>query len=335
MFESIKNKRILITGAGSLAHGIAENCNNELAVMSRNEASQFAFLEKFKPAKSYVGDIKDKSRLSFVLKDFKPHIIIHTAACKRVEIAQLEPINTVKNNILGSLNVIEAAYENNVECCINIDTDKSVNSQTYYGHSKNLASAMFLDMNRLGVTKYSVVRYGNVLCSRASVGIIWGNAAKAKLPLKLTNPLMTRFYFTILEGVKLIDYALKQTITNPQGHGKIYCTEMCAGTLEDLADIIIEKYENKSIKEVIGSRVSAEKIHEMLISELELKDTIRTDDYYEPFYSKNKRLHYFIISPFSNKSNISVPFTSDNAPKLTKVELLSMYDYAINHTYQN
>jgi len=336
MFDYLKNKRVLITGAGSLAHGLAKELKcSDIAALSRNEASQFQFLEKFKNAKCYMGDIKDEVRVNMVFREFRPDVVIHTAACKRVDVAQLEPINTIKNNIIGSINIIEAAYRNNVEACINIDTDKSVDSQTYYGHTKNLASAAFLDMNKLGSTKFSVVRYGNILCSRSSVAVIWTNAAQTNSDIKITNPEMTRFYFTIDEGVKLIEYGLKNTLTTPHGHGKIYCTEMCAGTLSDLADVIVDCNKSKSKQITVGARVSAEKMDEVLISKQELKDTIKTEDFFIPFYSIYKELYYFIISPGSNKTNISEQFTSATAPRLSKEELKLMYEWAVKNTYQN
>lgn len=333
MFEYLNRKKCLVTGAGTLAYALAQELNCELAIYSRNEAAQFKFKEDFPVIKDYLGDIRDKYRLTQIVRDFKPDILIHTAAVKRVDIAENEPLHTIKNNILGTINVGEVAIENNIEVVIGIGTDKEVNSQTIYGNSKGLSNLCLLDMDKIGDTKFSIVRYGNVAASRSSVIVIWDKAAKADKPIKITNPDMTRFFFTVKEGVGLIDYGLNKTL-NQNGHGKIYSTEMCAGTLNDLADAIIGSKYSKSKKEIIGSRVAVEKLHECLLSEIEIIDTIKTDDKYNPSYASSIELHYFITTPGSKKSNVTAPFTSDNACRLDVNCLSAMVTEALNTTWQ-
>lgn len=335
MFEYLKNKRVMITGAGTLAHSLAEHMENvEFAVYSRNEASQFKFQEKYPKSKIYMGDVQDYERLTLVTRDFKPSVIIHTAAAKRVDVAQLEPVNTIKQNIIGTLNIGGVAIRNCVEAVIGIGTDKEVEPQTIYGWTKALGSASLLDYNRLGDTKFSIVRYGNILCSRSSVGVIWLNAARNGQKLKVTDPTMTRFFFPVKDGVGLINYGLNKTLNTPIGHGKIYSTEMCAGTLEDLAKAIDKQY-NCGV-EVVGLRVSEEKKHECLIGKSEIQDTVRTNDKVDAWYAPyGVNLHYFVTSPGNGKSNIERPFTSDIAPKLDIDQLWNLVDYCDKNTFKD
>ena len=335
MFDYLKNKRVFITGAGTLSAGLLKELSNvECAIYNRNEASQFLFKEKYPFIKCYMGDIQDYERLTTTIRDFKPNVIIHTAAAKRVDVAELEPINTVKQNIFGSFNVGLAAIRNNVEAVIGIGTDKEVAPQTIYGYTKALGSSILLDFDRQGDTKFSIVRYGNILCSRSSVGVIWLNAAKEGKKIKVTNGDMTRFWFTIDQAVELIDFGLWTTISSPHGHGKIYSTQMCASKLIDLASALDEQYHCGI--ETIGLRVSAEKMHECLISEKEVKDTVRCIDINRksPIYANDLTLQYFITAPGSNKSDITAPFTSENAPQLNKYQLLDMIKYADDITYK-
>lgn len=332
MFEYLNNKRVLITGAGTLAYGLAQKLNCELAVYSRNEASQFSFGEVFQDARMYMGDVCDRNRLIQVFRSFKPEIVIHTAAAKRVDVAQKEPLNTIYQNIVGTMNVAEVSINENVEAVIGIGTDKEVDPQTIYGWTKALGNAALLDYDKMGDTKFSVVRYGNVLCSRSSVGVIWLDAARAGKKLKVTNPNMTRFFFTIEDGVRLIEYGLNKTLLTPNGHGRIYSTEMCAGTLQDLAEAIDSEY-NCGI-EIIGSRVVEEKLHEVLIGKKERDSTIKTNDVFYPPYSPSTKLHYLITSPDLTKTNMEELVTSENAPRLSKEELLNMLQTADKITFK-
>jgi len=333
MFEYLKGKKVLITGCGTLAWGLAKELTCEVAIYSRNEAAQFKFTQEYPCVKAYLGDIQDKIRFTHVVRDFKPNIIIHTAAVKRVDVAENEPVLTTKNNILGTLNVGEVALNEGVEAVIGIGTDKEVDSKTVYGDSKKLSNLCLLDLDRLGDTKFSIVRYGNIFGSRSSVGVIWQEAAAKNEAIRITNPDMTRFFFVVSDAVRLIDYGLNKTL-NQNGHGKIYSTEMCMGTLDDLATAIINLTYSKSEKQTVGLRVSAEKLHESLISERELQDTIRTSDVYKPCYT-DAELHYFVTTPGSKKSNISTLFTSDVAPKLTIDQLKDMVQHANEITFKD
>lgn len=356
MFEIIKGKRVLITGAGTLTHGIAKELegNIEYAIYSRNEANSFAFEQKFPKAKAYLGDIKDKHRLNTVFAEFKPDIVIHGAAVKRVDLAQKEIINTVKNNVLGSLNVAEVALEHDVELCLGIGTDKESSPQTRYGYSKELTSMMFSDFNREKSTKFAVCRYGNVMASRSSVGVVWLDAAKKGQTIKITNPDMTRFWFPIDEAVWLINFAINNIIDNPYyfglpndknaAYGRIYSTQMAASTLLTLAEALCEKYGCKM--EVTGNR-GGEKLHESLISQEETKYTIKVGNPgIERWYLPNISMYQYIINPFMEipqecslqEDNCGcykmAPFTSDIAPQLNKEQVLKLLEYADQITYK-
>lgn len=336
MFENIAGERILITGAGTLTRGLLEHLNlvnNRVAVYSRNEANQFSLREEYPDVYCYLGDVIDTTRLISVFQDFRPTIVIHGAAVKRVDIAQKEPRQTVLTNIVGTHNLLEVCRIFKVKNFVGIDTDKSSDPKTTYGYSKALSCQEILDFNRLGEGRYCTVRYGNVLASRSSVGVIWRDAARAGKNLRLVNGEMTRFFFTITEAVSLIDYALSKEMKLNNYHdgeyGRMYCTEMYAGKLSDLANVIAREY-NVKIEEVGGR--PGEKMHESLISPLETVDTIRKDDFYIPTYATHM-LHRYVMIPHSGGNNTQ-EFTSDIAPRLTEEQLWTMFQEAIKITYQ-
>lgn len=359
MFETIKGKRVLITGAGTLTHEIARQFgdNIEYAIYSRNEANSFNFEQKFPKAKVYIGDVKDCHRLNTVFADFKPNIVIHGAAVKRVDLAQKEIINTVKNNVIGSLNVAETALEHGVEICVGIGTDKESNPQTRYGYSKELASMMFCDFNREKSTKFGICRYGNVMASRSSVGVVWLDVAKKGQTIKVTNPDMTRFWFPVDEAVEVIEFAIDSMINNTRYfdvphdktalYGRIYSTQMAASKLSVLAEALCEKY---GCKMEITSNRGGEKLHESLISEEETKNTVLVTIKRPPierWYLPGIPIYQYIINPFLNinreedrccqkdcQCNIVTPFTSDIAPQLNKEQVLQLLEYADKITYK-
>ena len=172
-------KNIMITG-GTGSFGVEFvslllkkfRCN-KIIIFSRDELKQHDMRIRFNDAKNLrflIGDIRDYDRLKFSLKEVD--YVVHAAALKHVPIAEYNPLEFVKTNIIGSSNLVNAALENKVKKVIALSTDKAVNPINLYGATKLSSEKIFLDANAIGgknATKFSVVRYGNVLNSRGSL----------------------------------------------------------------------------------------------------------------------------------------------------------------------
>lgn len=277
----MNNKTILITGGtGSFGKAFLEYSIKKykkikkLVVFSRDELKQ-SELQKIYPIKKYpfirffIGDIRDKTRLSMALNDVD--VVIHAAALKQIETAEYNPIETIKTNIIGSQNLVEVALDSKVKNVIALSTDKAVSPANLYGATKLSAEKLFLAANNIrgkNKIKFSIVRYGNVMGSRGSVLPIFLNKKLKFFPV--THPEMTRFNITLEEGVKLVDYVEK----NNTG-GEIYIPKLKSFHIVELAKAIDIK---KKIK-VIGIR-KGEKLHEELINFEESKNSYENKDMY-------------------------------------------------------
>lgn len=355
MFEYLENKRVLVTGGcGTVGHELAQRfCNInglEHYVVSRNEAAQFKLMQKYPNVKCVWGDVANALDMQRVFQQIKPHVVIHAAAVKVVPVAEREMLKTFETNALGTYNIVKACLTFNVESALMIGTDKQCSPINVYGMSKHLGASMFSDANRLGSTKFVSVRYGNVLCSRSSLGVIVMEQAKQGQALTVTDPDMTRFFFTIQEGVRLIDvalgrcyedYALKSFVNGY--YGATLSTQMCSVTLGDFFDVIAERF-NVAVK-VIGRR-PGEKTHEHLMADYELKDTYIDSNYtYSPFYAPEQQLNAYVTIPHLSElknngisESIQRPtkiFSSEDAPKLTKAQIWEIMEYAYNNTWKD
>lgn len=288
----LKKKTILITGGtgsfGSECVRILSKYSSarKIIVFSRDEAKQFVMAEEFKHddrVRFFIGDVRDKSRLGLAFK--RVNYIIHAAALKHVPIAEYNPTECIKTNIVGSQNVISAAIDERVEKVIMLSTDKACNPINLYGATKLCAEKLFVNANQLRFNKpfFSVVRYGNVLSSRGSVIPYFKSLIEQKKNyLPLTHHEMTRFFISLNEAVKFVLNSLGNSIG-----GEIFIPKMNSIFIRDLIKILSPKANFKTI----GIR-DGEKIHELLFSENE------RDSVYE---YKDK----FIIYPgFVNKKKI-------------------------------
>ncbi len=350
MFEYLKGKRVLVTGgAGTVGHELAKQLKlagvEAHAVFSRNEASQFKLQQIYPHIKCYWGDVRVRREIDKAFIDFQPNVVIHAAAVKVVPIAEREMINTFETNAMGTYNVAMACLEHNVDVACMIGTDKQCAPVNVYGMTKHIGAAIFSDANRLEKTRFVSVRYGNVLCSRSSLGVIIMDQAKQGQDLTVTDPSMTRFFFTIQEGVDLINEAVKAawiTKSAKRWYGETYSTQMCAVELKDLFEVVANKY-NVNIK-TIGRR-PGEKSHESLMAEYELADTIILDRNRNPHYAPQHKLLEYATIPhlkewklFQNDDEVVKPtkvFSSDMAPRLTKPEIWNILEYAYENTWKD
>ena len=279
MFE---NSQILITGGtGSFGQAftkiILERFNpKRLVIYSRDEMKQWDMANKFgndKRIRFFIGDIRDKERLYRAMDGID--YVIHAAASKIVETAEYNPFECIKTNIYGAMNLIDVCIDKNVKRVIALSTDKACNPSNLYGASKLASDKLFISGNSYSSiegTKFSVVRYGNVLASRGSVIPFFMNiAAKGEGKLPITDERMTRFMITLEEGIDLVFLAFNNMIG-----GEIYVKKIPSMKVIDIAECILPNEEY----EVVGIR-PGEKIHEQMITAEDSPHTYEYGGFYK------------------------------------------------------
>lgn len=211
----IQGKRVLVTGAGGsigreLSRQIARRSPAELILLGHGENSIFEILLELQS--NYpnlklipvIADIRNAQRLEFVFKKHQPQIVFHAAAHKHVSLMEVNPLEAVTNNVIGTRNVVQAALAQQVERFVLISTDKAVRPSSIYGATKRLAEMIVLNAAREHNRAFTVVRFGNVLGSRGSIIPIFKNQIANGGPVTITHPDMTRFFMTIPEAVYLV-----------------------------------------------------------------------------------------------------------------------------------
>lgn len=274
----LNGKKILITGGtGSFGKKFVEMVLKrfkpaKLIVFSRDELKQTEMQRVFKaPCMRYfIGDVRDESRLHRAFHGVD--IVIHAAALKHVPVAEYNPFEAVKTNIIGAENVINVAIDNHVERVVALSSDKAVNPVNMYGATKLCADKMFIASNNYSGnprTRFSVVRYGNVLGSRGSVVPVFKELKKTgKIPI--TDERMTRFWITLEKGVELV----LKSLDLMEG-GEIFVPKIPSMKIVDLADVIAPGCK----KQIVGIR-PGEKLHEVLIPLDEMRRTMEFDGMY-------------------------------------------------------
>lgn len=225
---------------------------------------------KDKRLRFFIGDVRDRERLYRAMNDVD--IVVHAAALKQVPACEYNPIEAVKTNIDGSINVIDAAIDNNVEKVIAISTDKAVHPVNLYGATKMVAEKLFIQANSYtgeNKTKFSCVRYGNVIGSRGSVIPLFKEQSK-KGKITITDDRMTRFWITLEQGVRFVINSIK--IMNS---GEIFVPKISSMSITDLAHAVAPD----SKQEIIGIR-PGEKLHEELMTEDEARHAREFGDYF-------------------------------------------------------
>ena len=273
-----KDKNILITGGtGSFGNKFIEVVlnrfkPNKVIVFSRDELKQHEMSQKFthKSMRYFIGDVRDVERLKRAMNNVD--IVIHAAALKQVPTCEYNPFETVKTNIIGAQNVIDAAIDTGVKKVLGISTDKAVNPINLYGATKLCAEKIFTQGNaysRTGNTMISCCRYGNVVSSRGSVIPLFLKQ-KEKGKITITDKRMTRFWITLDKGVEFVIDSIKK-----MKGGEIFVPKIPSMKLTELAKAIAPECEMK----YIGIR-PGEKIHEVLLSEDEARHTVELKDMY-------------------------------------------------------
>jgi len=319
MFEG---KKILITGGtGSLGTNLTKKLLttdvDTIRIFSRDELKQEQMKSslKDKRLRFFIGDVRDKQRVSRALEDID--ILIHAAALKHISIIEYNPFEAVKTNVYGAQNIIESCLDNDVEIAVGIGTDKAVSPFNTYGATKFLMERLFRSSNFAKGkhrTKFFCVRYGNVLGSRGSVLKIFLEQIKKGEKITITDPNMTRFNITMSQALELIFRTLKNSIG-----GEVFIPKLKAYRLSDLTDAVLELTGSNNEAEIISVR-PGEKFHEILISKDELRDTYETKNDYVIFEEK-MLVNYSIDDAGFSKTNLKEEYSSDRAELLSKNEL--------------
>lgn len=271
------DKVVLITGGtGSFGKKFIQIMQNEynpakLIIFSRDELKQHEMRVAGYDQSNlryFIGDVRDVNRLRRAMHGV--NIVIHAAALKQVPACEYNPMEAIKTNILGSGNVIEAALDSGVEKVMALSTDKAVNPVNLYGATKLAAEKLFIQSNAYAAgtsTRFSCVRYGNVIGSRGSVIPIFINQ-RSNGTLTITDERMTRFWLSLEQGVRFVIRCTEQ-----MHGGEVFVPKIPSTRIVDLAKVIAPEAKF----EVIGIR-PGEKLHEVLIHENEARCTLELED---------------------------------------------------------
>ncbi len=315
------NKIVLITGGtGSFGKSFCELILNKfnvkkLIIFSRDELKQHEMQKKSfivknkKKIRFFIGDVRDKSRLETALNGV--NIVIHAAALKQVDTAEYNPFETIKTNVHGAENIIQASLLNKVEKVLALSTDKAASPINLYGASKLLSDKLFVSANAFrgsNKTIFSVVRYGNVFGSRGSVVLNFLESQKKNM-FKITDKNMTRFSITLNESVNFVFSCLKK-----MRGSEIFVPKIPSYKLMDL----VYAFSRSPKIQIIGIR-PGEKIHEEMISLFDSPNTIDCGNFFVIYPSqelKNKGLKIMKGQKCPNKFR----YSSDDNKKFLKVD---------------
>ena len=317
-----QKKKILITGGtGSLGQALTKSLLKEnvdtIRIFSRDELKQVQMNSQLKDdrLRFFIGDIRDKERLSRALEDVD--IVIHAAALKQVPVAEYNPFEAVKTNVYGAQNLIEACLDKKIKLAIAVGTDKAVSPLNTYGATKLLMERLFVTANYWkGKNKinFLCVRYGNVLGSRGSAVPVFIDQIKQGKKITITDPSMTRFNITMNQAIDLIFRAIKYG-----NGGEVFVPKLRAYRVGDMKDAIVDLMKSKSKVQIIGVR-QGEKFHESLINKEEVRNTFESKDDYI-LIERSTQNSQLLKKRGIKKSTLSEEYCSANVKFLTKEEL--------------
>ena len=276
----LKNKIILVTGGtGSFGQTfvpmtLKKYNPKKLIILSRDEMKQWDMAKIYADdprVRFFIGDVKDRDRMYRALDGVD--YVVHAAATKIVPTAEYNPFECIKTNINGAMNLIDACIDKGVKGVVALSTDKASSPINLYGTTKLASDKLFLASNAYSGehgTKFSVVRYGNVMGSRGSV-IPFFNQEKSGGTLSITDPRMTRFMISLEQGVNLVWHAFEDMVG-----GEIYVKKIPSMKITDIASAVAPDATHK----IIGIR-PGEKLHEQMIGEEDSPFTYEYEGYYK------------------------------------------------------
>lgn len=294
----LNGKAIFVTGGtGSFGQAfirrvLASYTPSRVVIYSRDEQKQVAMERQLSPAdhpalRYFIGDVRDEDRLRRAMHGID--YVVHAAAMKHVPVAEYNPIETIKTNILGAENVVNVALDAKVKRVIALSTDKAANPVNLYGATKLCSDKLIVAANNLAGehgTKFGVVRYGNVLGSNGSVVPVFRDMMAKKVPsLPITDKRMTRFWITLQQGVDFVLQCMGEMVG-----GEIFVPKIPSMKLTDLVETIAPGYPTHDV----GMR-PGEKLHESMITRDDAYNTLEFDN-------------CFVIAPTNIPKNKSVTY---------------------------
>jgi len=317
----LTNSSILITGGtGSFGHTFVpmtlEKYNpRRLVIFSRDEMKQWEMAKLYGSddrVRFFIGDVRDKDRLVRALDGIE--YVVHAAATKIVPIAEYNPFECVKTNVIGAMNLIDACIDQGVKRVVALSTDKASSPANLYGATKLTSDKLFIAGNSYSGnhdTRFGVVRYGNVMGSRGSV-IPFFQSLAGKGVLPITDDRMTRFMITLEQGVELVWHAFEDMVG-----GEIYVKKIPSIKLTEIARAVAPE----ARCEIVGIR-PGEKLHEQMISS---EDAPYTYEYAE-HYKILPAIHNWSIDPERIKGGVRAApdftYCSDNNSDWMSIETL-------------
>jgi UDP-N-acetylglucosamine 4,6-dehydratase/5-epimerase len=329
---NLKGKSILVTGGtGSfgrefVARLLATSEARRVIVFSRDEQKQFqmsneAAFRGHDNIRFFIGDVRDRTRLEMATRDVD--YIVHAAAMKHVAIAEYNPVECVHTNVTGAENIVHAAIQNKVRRVIALSTDKACNPINLYGASKLASDKIFVAANNMSGsagTRFSVVRYGNVMGSRGSVLPLFQElVAQGVTALPITDERMTRFWITLDQGVEFV-----LSCFDIMRGGEIFVPKIPSMRVVDLARALAPDLPH----DVVGVR-PGEKLHEAMVSTDDARLTVDLGDRYviEPALAWWDRMTY--VATGASRVADDFSYTSDkNERWLSAEEMLKMAEVA-------
>jgi UDP-N-acetylglucosamine 4,6-dehydratase (inverting) len=315
------NSSILITGGtGSFGHAfvpmtLAKYNPRRFIIYSRDEMKQWEMAKIYgqdQRVRFFIGDVRDKDRLARALSGVD--YVVHAAATKIVPTAEYNPFECVKTNVFGAMNLIDACIDKGVKRVIALSTDKASSPANLYGATKLTSDKLFIAGNSYSGnndTRFSVVRYGNVMGSRGSIIPFFISLLNTN-ELPITDKRMTRFMISLEEGVDLVWHAFKDMVG-----GEIYVKKIPSMKIIDIALAIAPKAEHK----IVGIR-PGEKLHEQMIGSEDAPYTYEYDNYYKILPS----IHSWSDDPARiNNGRLVMPdftYSSDNNKEWMTIESL-------------
>ena len=276
--KEFKNKVILVTGGtGSIGSEIVRQLlateAAQIRIYSRDEHKQHELNQELgndKRLRYLVGDVRDRDRLDFAFSG--ADICFHAAALKHVPVCEYNPFEAVKTNIVGTQNVIDVSIKHNLEKVVAISTDKAVNPESVLGASKLMMERLIIAANLMtgpSRTRFSAVRFGNVLNSRGSVIHLWRKQIEAGGPVTVTHRKALRFFMEIPEAVRFVFEGMRL-----MKGGEIFVLNIKERSIVAFAEDAIAKYGNgkKIVLSFIGMR-PGEKLREALLTTEEISQT--------------------------------------------------------------
>ncbi len=319
----MKNQTVLVTGGtGSFGHSFVRSTlkkysPKKIIVFSRDEMKQWEMAKKYEGdsrVRFFIGDVRDKSRLARAISGVD--VVIHAAATKIVPTAEYNPFEAIKTNIMGAMNVVDVCIDSGVKKVVALSTDKASSPINLYGATKLVSDKLFVAGNNYagaGPTRFSVVRYGNVMGSRGSV-IPFFLSRQGAGALPITHPEMTRFMITLEQGVDLVWKAL-----DDMRGGEIYVRKIPSMKVIDIASTI----DPRAKLEVVGIR-AGEKIHEQMIGSEDAPNTLDCGEYFKILPENFLHLFTGADSLGGKKVPEGFTYTSDgNSDWMTSAQLKS------------